>query len=494
MVKDRQVKILKKLIRTGKSIEAAAAKSGMSEKTARKWLRSGKNPSNCLVTHIWRTREDPFEEHWPWVKEQLTVNPGLEAKTLFEVLQRDYPGKYRDGQLRTLQRRVQQWRALEGPGKEIFFPQSYRPGEWGASDFTHMGALGITIAGQPFEHLVYHFVLAYSNWETGTICFSESYESLSKGFQDACWKMGGVPKYHRTDQLSSAVNKVGNPQEFTDNYRALANHYGVDPRKTQASCPHENGDVEQRHFRFKRAVDQALMLRGSRDFAGRSQYEAFLSSLFDRLNSGRQERFKEELKVLRPLPARRLEDFRRIPCRVGKSGLLRILHNSYSVHSRLRDQQVIARVYADHIEVWYAQRKVEQFERLRGENGYRVDYRHIIDQLIRKPGAFANCRYKACLFPTSQFRMAYDQFRDNLQPKAADKQYLKLLELAAKDGQTAVNEALRSLIHHGQVLTFEAVEAMVQSGQQPPPVTDVHVEDVDLCTYDRLLERQGVLI
>src|SRR5690606_15796915 len=143
---------------------------------------------------------------------------GLEAKTLFEDLQRRYPAQFQDGQLRTLQRRVKQWRALEGPPKEVFFPQEHHPGELCQSDFTHMTALGVTIGGQRFEHLIYHFVLTYSNWETGTICFSESFESLSEGLQRALWQLGGVPKAHRTDRLSAAVHKDLSPEVFTDRY------------------------------------------------------------------------------------------------------------------------------------------------------------------------------------------------------------------------------------------------------------------------------------
>jgi hypothetical protein len=151
----------------------------------------------------WRTREDPFDEVWDQLQDKLEINPGLEAKTLFEWLQRLYPGRYSDGQLRTLQRRIKHWRGLSGPAKEIFFDQIHKPGELCESDFTHMSELGVTINGLPFKHLVYHFVLTYSNWETGTVCFSESFESLSFGLQNALWKLGGVPRTHRTKSQES---------------------------------------------------------------------------------------------------------------------------------------------------------------------------------------------------------------------------------------------------------------------------------------------------
>jgi len=215
VVTNEQVRNLMKLIQKEKTLSIAAAKAGMDEKTARKkYRRAGKLPSQMAKPHVWRTRKDPFWQVWPWVAENLKDNPGLEAKTLFEALQRDYPGRFPDGQLRTLQRHVKAWRATEGPSREIFFTQVYRPGEWSSSDFTSMNKLGITIAGQPFNHMIYHFVLPYSNWETGTICYSESFESLSQGIQDALWKLGGVTRYHRTDSLSAAVKNLSNPKEF----------------------------------------------------------------------------------------------------------------------------------------------------------------------------------------------------------------------------------------------------------------------------------------
>jgi hypothetical protein len=175
-----------------------------------------------------------------------------------------------------------------------------------------MGELGITIAKQPFDHLVYHFVLTYSNWETGCICFSESIESLSDGLQAALWELGGVPHSHQTDRLTAAVQKSLQPDEFTQRYQALLNHHGLIGRKTQAASPNENGDVEQCNHRFKRAVQQALLLRGNSDFTTRDEYKLFLKKLFIQLNSGRRERFLEEQKVLRTLPGQHIESCKRL--------------------------------------------------------------------------------------------------------------------------------------------------------------------------------------
>ena len=218
-----------------------------------------------------------------------------------------------------------------------------------------MNKLGVRIQGQPFDHLIYHFVMTYSNWEWGTVCFSESFESLSVGFQSAVWKLGGVPKDHRTDRLSAAVHKEIHPEVFTQRYESLLAHYGVEGRRIQVSKPNENGDVEQRHYRLKEAVDQTLMLRGSRDFESREDYKKFLERLFDELNSGRQERVQEELKRLRRLPERRLESHKRVSVGVKRSSsTIRVDGNTYSVDSRLIGEDVEVRVHADELQVWYA--------------------------------------------------------------------------------------------------------------------------------------------
>lgn len=488
MVTDHQVRRLRMLKQTEKTQAIAAAKAGMDEKTARRYLTNGQLPSQCKMEHNWRTRQNSFEQEWEETKEKLIVNPGLEAKTLFEALQRDQPGKFSDGQLRTLQRRIKVWRATEGPAKEVFFPQQHHPGQLCASDFTDMNELGITIGGQQFEHLVYHFVLTYSNWEAGTICFSESYESLSEGFQNALWELGGVPQRHRTDRLSAAVHKDCNPEEFTVRYRELLKHYDLKGEKIQADHAHENGDIEQRHYRFKNAVDQALQLRDSRDFANRQDYEAFLQKLFGQLNAGRKQRLAEELKLLKRLPERRLDDCKKEKVKVGPSSTIRVRHNTYSVHSRLIGELVEARIHAQRIEIWYAQRKVDTLPRLKGENKHKIQYRHIIDWLVRKPGAFENYRYRDDMFPSSYFRMAYDYLKDNHSRQVASRQYLRILHLAATESEARVEGILRELLDTAEPIEFKTVKEKMSSGRAFCAVKDVQILQVDLIAYDALLD------
>ena len=491
MVTDKQVKRLFQLMQRENTLSMAATKAGLDEKTARKYLKAKKLPSELHRPRTWRTHDDIFADVWDEVRKKLELNPGLEAKTLFQDLQRRYTGRFADGQLRSFQRRVKHWRATEGPPKEVFFEQRYRPGERSQSDFTSMNRLGVTIQGEPFDHLIYHFVLPYSNWETGTICFSESFETLSEGLQNALWELGVVPLMHQTDRLSTAVNKDTHPEVFTRRYKALLAHYSIEPLRTQAASPHENGDVEQRHHRFKRAVEQSLMLRSSHDFDSREHYQLFLRKLFDQLNAGRQARLAEELKRLRALPARRLESCRApIEVRVSQGSTIRVLGNTYSVDSRLTGERVKVKLFVEHLEVWYGQRCLHRIERLRGKGRNRIDYRHIIDWLVRKPGAFANYRYREELFPSHRFRMAYDLLRRS-RPHRADKDYLRLLHLAARQNEAAVDDVLRYLIDEEQPLTPEAVKQLINSAAELPSVRDVVIDTVDLSCYDALLNLPG---
>lgn len=290
-------------------------KAGMDRKTGRKYRDSGKLPSESHVPHTWRTRVDPLVDVWPQLEEMLQREPTFQAKTLVEWLERTYPEQNWRSRQRTVERRVRQWKAKQGPAKEVYFRQVHEPGRLGSSDFTHMDSLGVTIAGQAFPHLLYHFVLTCSNWEHVTICFSESFASLSEGLQNALWELGAVPERHRTDRMTLAVNREGNPEEFTAQYRALMSHYGVTAEATNPASGHENGDCEQSHRRFKDTLDQELKLRGSRDFESREEYSQFLRTLVARRNRGRSVAFQNEQARLLPLPRRRLDTLERVKVR-----------------------------------------------------------------------------------------------------------------------------------------------------------------------------------
>jgi hypothetical protein len=493
MVTDQQVRRLQRLDLCGLPKERAADKAGLDPKTARKYRRLGRLPSEVRrMDRDYRTRSDPFAAVWPELAELLLVNPGLEAKTLFDDLQRRFPGRFADGQLRTLQRHVKRWRALHGSAKEVFFSQVHHPGRLCASDFTHCTELRVTINGVLFDHLIYHFVLTYSNWEAGTICFAESFESLSEGLQNALASLGGVPHLHRTDRLTAAIPPgTEGSAFFTERYQALLRHYGLQGQAIQAGRANENGDAEQSHRQFKRALEQALLLRGSRDFDSREAYAEFLNRLFSQRNAGRQQRLAEEAPLLRPLPARRLEACRRLRVRVDRGSTIHVNCNTYSVASRLIGEQVEVRVYAERLEVWYGQQRVETLPRLRGRGKHRIHYRHVIDWLVRKPGAFADYCYRQDLFPSSRFRLAYDVLAAQ-QPERAAKEYLGILYLAARQSEAGVEAALVRLLDAGGPLGAGLVETELARSDNTLSPTAVTVGVVDLASYDALLEGKEV--
>ena len=494
MVTDQQVQLLRKIMQTEPTLSIAAAKAGMDEKTARRYRRLGMLPSESKQPRDWLTREDCFIDVWPLLEKMLGLNAGLEAKTLFDFLKRRHPGRFSNGQLRTLQRRLKIWRATEGPAREVFFSQKYRPGERSQGDFTWMNSLGITIGNQRFDHLVYHFTLAYSNWETGMICFSESLESLSEGLQNALYALGGVPKMHQTDSLSAAVRQVKTPEHFTDRYAALLRHYGLEGMHTNPGSPNENGDIEQRNNRFKRAVAQSLMLRGSTNFESREAYALFLNKLYAELNRPRKQRFLEEVAVLRDLPPKRLDAYQRIEVRVRQGSTISVAKNIYSVHSRLIGEKVDVHLHHDRVEVYYAQRKVEEMPRLRGSGHHSINYRHVIDTLVRKPGAFADYIYKADLFPTHIFRMAYDLIhRGAHSERAASRRYLEILHLAATENQALVEGALSVMIQQQAPLNAKSVKELVMAGYKRKQPLDVKIAAVELAGYDVLLTQSDMV-
>jgi len=472
----------------GESLSSAALRSGMSDNTARRY-RVGELPGQRKSPRQYRTRPDPFVAVWPEIEAMLEQAPGLEAVTIFEVLQGRAELSFSDGQLRTLQRRIRRWRASKGPEREVMFAQEHRPGEYGQSDFTSMNELGICLGGERFDHLFFHFVLPYSNWETGGICFSESFEALIGGFQAAVWELGKAPKLHRTDNLSAATHELGDgARTFNDRYLGALAHYRVEADCNTPGRGHENGDVEQAHHRFKRAVEQALLLRGSRDFATQVQYETFLREILAGRNRGRTDKLREELERMHDLPLSRLDDFRRERVRVSVFSTLRAAENVYSVASRLIGEWVEVRLYAERIEVYYAGEPVAEMERLRGRGHAAIDYRHLIGSLIRKPGAFARYRYREALFPSLVFRCAFDAL-EGRHGGRADLEYVRILHLAASTGENAVAAVLTALLERGELRDFAQVQAAIRPVRLEPPVC--HIDPPDLRVYDECIAAAG---
>jgi hypothetical protein len=487
MKNDHEVKLYMSERRKGSSQRVAAARAGMSERTARKYEHAGKLPSELKRPHTWTTRQNPFEQDWPWVVEQLERDPALQASTLFALLCEKHPGRYSPTQDRTLRRHIARWRALHGPDQEVIFEQHHTPAERAQSDFTHMEDLEITIAGEAFPHMLYHFVLTYSNTEDASICLSETFEALAEGIEKALWHIGGVPLQHRTDHLSAAVRHLRKEEQedWTLRYQALMAHYGMQPTWNNTGVAHENGDVEQSHHRFKQAVDQALRVRGSRDFATRAAYEHFVQDLIHKRNQTRGARLRAEKAALRPLPVTPLSPCKELRVMVSRFSTIAVAGNVYSVPSRLIGTSVLIRVHAETLEGYVGTTRVFELPRLIGKHHHQIDYHHIIWSLVRKPGAFAAYRYRDELFPTTLFRQAYDRLRTD-GTKRADRDYVRILHLAASTSETEVETALQIVLEAGKSPTFATVRDLVQvpTRQQVPAI---EVPPLDLSTYDQLI-------
>lgn len=489
MVTDSQVrKLMEELSKHGK-VGLAALRTGMDPKTARKYSRSGKLPSQSKSARSWRTRPDPFEEVWPEIERMLDLAPELQAQAVFDLLQEKYPERYQDGQLRTLQRRFKQWRATLGPEKEVSLAQEHRPGEAMQTDFTWANELEVTIAGEPFPHMLCHSVLPYSNWESVTVCHSESMSSLKRGVQTALFRLGRRPAFHQTDHSTAATHHALGSDErrrFNREYEEFCTHFGMKPRTTAVGAKEQNGDVESLNGVLKRRLEQRLLLRGHRDFESVEIYEQWLWDACQRAHRGRSERIAQEIAQMPLLDVERLVDWTEIDVRVTSGSTIRVKNNTYSVPSRLIGEKVRVRIHDGKLEVFYGGQRQLEIERLRGEGRARIQYRHVIESLLRKPGAFERYRFREELFPCLVFRRAFDRLTESLKERRAIIEYLRLLQLATQTTEASVRDAIECLELADGLPLAEYVREII--GFETPEIPKLAPMEVRLEIFDELLE------
>ncbi len=494
---DAQVRLLMRERTNGKTQQQAAVKVNLrSRKTVQKYEQLGQLPSALKESRGYRTRADPFEKDWAEIEIKLATAPELEAKAIFEWLCERDGTQYQEGQLRTLQRHISNWRVLNG-NPTLTLDQIHQAGEVLQSDGTCMNELEVTLQGEPFEHILFHSVLPYSNWEWGRVVQSESLLSIRLGLQSALLKLGYVPQAHQTDHTTAATHKLGvadrqkSPSErgYNEEYLQLLAHYGLEARTIHLSSPNENGDVESSNGGLKRAVRQHLLLRGSRNFESIAAYELFLFEIMEKRNAARQVKLDEEIAVMKPLTAKPWPQMRELNVRVGQNGILRVGSNGYSVPSGLKGKRATVRVYEWHIEVWYANQRIESMPRVLGAHHYQINYRHVIDSLLRKPGGFRNYRYRDDLFPLDVFRQAWDVLNEHLPPRRADLTYLRILKQAALGLEADVAQALRLLLDQdqGQNLWDEkTITELTGVMTAPKGIPLLALPLVNLTLYDQL--------
>jgi transposase InsO family protein len=490
-ITDLQVNKYKEL-RRKHSQEAAAAKTGISVSSARRIEGSVTLPSQRPARH-WRTRSDPLADVWDAeVIPMLEGAPALMAVTVLEELQLRHPERFDESVLRTLQRRVRQWRASHGGEREIFFAQEHPPGRLGLSDFTVADELGVVVAGIAFAHRLYQFTFAHSGWRHARVVLGgESFQALTSGLQDALWMAGGVPQEHRTDSLSAAFNNLAEKEELTQRYRELCEHYGMRASRNNPGESHENGAIEARQGSLKRSLEQALLLRGTREFLDLAAYEQFVAETVRRLNARCARAWEGERACLMSLPARRTVDFEEIDARVSKFGVFSAKSAVYSVPSRLAGHRLKVRLYSAHLEAWLGGVKVFECERLyaNSENRHpkRVDWRHMLPSLKRKPGAFARWVLRDAMFPRSEYARTWERLSEELPERAACRLMVELLDLADQVNVVAELAAvLAELLDRGELPDIDELRGRFAPRQ--PQMPDVQVVLPAAAVYDQLLE------
>jgi hypothetical protein len=433
ITKQKYHRLMKEYQETG-NVTVSAMRADVSRPTARKYLHENKPPEELQAKHGWRTRKDPVEEIWEEATLMLANASELEAKALFEHLLEKHPSKIQPIHLRTFQRRVRQWRLKHGADKEVFFPQDWKPGRAMQLDWTNANELRVTIQGRPYEHLLCHLVLPYSNWEWAARCRSESLLSLRHGLQEGVHRLGKVAEELRVDNGSAATHQIGGGPEraFNSEFLSICEHYRMKPRTIGVGCPNENGDVESSNGHLKRRLNQHLMLRGSRDFLSEGDYQLFLERVLAEGNKGRQSRLEEELSTMHALPATRLAEYEEVYCRVSSASTIRVRSVGYSVPARLIGAEVKVEVYESHLKVYSGRDLLLSIKRRCGKRGVVLDFRHIIDHLLRKPGAFEGYRYREELFPCRVYRDAYDRLVKDHGTRRGSLEYLRLLKLSTE--------------------------------------------------------------
>ena len=471
MVNDRQVLALWKEFEKTKVIKICSLKTGMNRKTASKYLKQSKLPSELVKERNWQTCENKLKKIWPFAEEFLKVSPDIEAKALFEHLLEIHPDKLKENQLRTFQRRIKRWRIKHGDYQEIFFDQITVPGKLAQLDWFDMNKFEININGQLFKHKFIHFALNHSNIESVTLCKSESILSIKKGLRDFLYRVvGKAPLIIQVDNSSAATHRpVKDKAEriFNEEYLELLNYYGIRPQKNKVPKPNENGVVESQNGHLKNKITQALKIRGNKDFKDINEYEIFINNIIDKANIKRKLKFQEELPFLKNIPTKPLPEYQEEYVIIRNRSTVNIKKMTYSVPSRLIGSKLKARIYENKIDLFLGIDLVYSIPRILGDRTAVINYRHIINSLIRKPGAFEGYKYREELYPTDNFKRAYDYLtetqnvgmpndkgsnenrRYKLNKRQGILEYLRILKLAAENIEDDVDIAIDLILSDG---------------------------------------------
>ena len=473
----------------------AAAKASFSTASAYRFEQDGRLPSNEVPVRD-RRRPDPLATIFDAeVVPMLEAAPALRSVAIFEELQRLH-SDLAPGVRRTLERRIRAWRALHGAAREVIFRQVHEPGRMALSDFTDMAALGVTVAGVLLDHRLYHFRLACSGFgHAHVVLGGESYVALAEGLQNALWALGGAPLEHRSDSLSAAFRNLDADActDLTTRYDALCAHYGMVPSRNNRGVAHENGAIESPHGHLKRAVADALLMRGSSDFADLPAYRGFIDEIVSRKNVRIAKRIEAERVTLQPLPGRRTCDWEETVVTVTSSSGFTLRKVFYTVPSRLIGHRLRVRLHDDRLDLFIGGTPLMTLQRGRadakGKHGHVVDYHHVIHALRRKPMALLRLVYRAQLFPREAYARTFDRLLEQLPERPACRLMVDLLALAHDRGcEAELAVVLAGCLADNQLPDMAALRT--RFAPDPASLPDVVVELIPLSAYQALLETQ----
>ena len=469
----------------------AAAKSGFSTASAYRLEEDPRLPSQRKAPRD-RRRPDPLIAVWDdEIIPMMTAAPGLRPVAIFAEMLRRHP-ELGEGVRRTMERRIRGWRAIHGADQEVIFRQVHEPGRMGLSDFTDMGDLAITVAGVALDHRLYHFRLVYSGFEHAHVILGgESYVALAEGLQNALWALGGAPREHRSDSLSAAFRNLDEDaaKDLTVRYEALCAHYRMMPTRNTTGVAHENGSIESAHGHLKKAVEDAVLLRGSRDFDDLAAYRRFVDEIIGRRNARNGKRIDVERAVLQNLPVRRTADYEDVSVSVTSSSGFILRRVFYSVPSQLIGHRLRGRLFDDRLELFLGGTLLMTLARGRahpsGKTGHVVDYRHVIHSLRRKPMALLNLVYRDQLFPRQAYSRTFDALLAEQSPRAACKTMVALLALAHERAcEAELADCLAAELDAGRLPDIKALSQVFARDGQAVPAVVVHL--TPLSAYDEL--------
>lgn len=494
MVSDDQVLALWKEFKKLKVIKIAALKTGMDRKTASKYIKQTTLPSETSQDRVWRTRPDTLKDIWPMAEDFLKEAPDIEAKALFEHLLEVNPNVVNEHQLRSFQRRVKQWRIQYGDNQEVYFDQRTMPGKMAQLDWLDMNKFSIEINNELFKHKLCHFTLNHSNIESATVCKSESILSIKKGLRDFLYRIvGKAPQILQVDNSSAATHrpcKNKKKRDFNDEYIQILDYYGIKAQKTNIASPNENGVIESQNGHLKNKIKQALTIRGNKKFNNINDYECFIKGVIDKANLKRKIKLEEEFPQLVKIPTKPLPEYQEEYIFIRNRSTANIKKVIYSVPSRLIGSKLKARIYEHQIDLYSASSCVFSMPRAYGDRKSVIDYRHIIHTLMRKPAAFVNYKYREELYPTKNFRAAWDYLCKRKTDRESTLEYLRILKLASDGQEEDVDIALELILTDSNAtLNIDTITSLVVIERKT--IIDSIELIPNLKIYDDLFLNQG---